>query len=200
MVTQSVNETMTEKITQEADLNKLMEWKYGNDGKVSGFVLNYAEHMKITSKSVDIVQGLLQNLQSRTEKIPLGLVMNSAILASYGPQIPVKMTPEGVVQVELGRRYENVGINMVLAEVYIRIIAEVAVIVPFNSDHEIVETEIPLSYVLIIGDTPMYYVDNKGNPLGNSSPLPPSVTLPEIKTNSASPPNPLGNGEPGTNF
>ncbi|WP_010271458.1 sporulation protein YunB [Paenibacillus senegalensis] len=182
VVTQSVNATLSEKITEEANLDKLMEWKHGQDGKVNGFVLNYAEHMKITSRSVDIVQGLLQDLQAHTEKIPLGLVLDSAIIASYGPKIPIRMSPQGAVQVELGRRYESVGINMVLAEVYIRIIADVAVIVPFSSEHEVIETEVPLSYVLIIGDTPMYYVDNKGNPVGNSSPLPPSVTLPEMRT------------------
>src|SRR5690606_17412110 len=81
MVTQSVNATLTEKITEQANLDKLMEWKHDQDGKVNGFVLNYAEHMKITSQSVDIVQGLLQQLQTRTEKIPLGLVLDSAIIA-----------------------------------------------------------------------------------------------------------------------
>ncbi|MNI89678.1 hypothetical protein D3C73_1471090 [compost metagenome] len=70
---------------------------------------------------------------------------------------------------------------MILVEVYIRIIAEVSVIIPFDSEPEVVETEIPVTYVLVVGGTPMYYMDNKGNPVGSSAPLPPSVSLPQIK-------------------
>ncbi|GIP31099.1 sporulation protein YunB [Paenibacillus sp. J2TS4] len=178
IATQSINSAITDRITQGNDLNKLIEWKYDNNGKVSGFMLNYAEHMKITADAINKVQSVLLDLESVPEHIPLGMAMNSAIIASFGPNVPIRMVPQGSVQVELSRRSENVGINMVLVEVYIRVLADVAVIIPFDSEHEIVETEIPISYVLVVGDTPMYYVDSKGNPLGGSAPLPPSVTIP----------------------
>ncbi len=70
---------------------------------------------------------------------------------------------------------------MVMFEVYVRIIAEVSVIIPFDSDTEIVETEIPISYSLVVGDVPTYYYDNKGNPVGsNKDAGPPSLSLPNI--------------------
>lgn len=192
IATQSINAAITDRISQGTDLNRLIEWRYDNNGKVSGFMLNYAEHMKIQADAINKVQSALTNLGSIPEHIPLGMAMNSAIIASFGPDIPIRLVPQGSVQVELSRRSENVGINMVLVEVYVRVIADVAIIIPFDSEHEIVETEIPISYVLVVGDTPMYYVDSKGNPLGGSPPLPPSVTLPVPQ------PSPAGTAEGGT--
>jgi sporulation protein YunB len=181
IATQSINKGISEQISHGTNFEKLIDWKMDKNGKASGFMLNYAEHMKITSSTIDTVQKLLDNLKSSNEHIPLGQAMNSVILASFGPDIPVKLVPVGAVKVDLNTRVQNAGINMILVEVFIHITAEVTIIIPFDSEPEIVETEIPISYVLVVGDTPMYYVDGKGNPVGNSGALPPGINLPNLK-------------------
>ncbi|MEX2460231.1 MAG: sporulation protein YunB [Paenibacillaceae bacterium] len=181
IATQSINKGISDQVSHETNFAKLIDWKMDKNDKITGFMLNYAEHMKITSSTIDTVQKLLNNLKSTKEHIPLGQAMNSVILASFGPDIPVRLVPAGAVQVDLNTRVQNAGINMILVEVYIHITAEVTIIIPFDSEPEIVETEIPISYVLVVGDTPMYYVDGKGNPVGNSGALPPSISLPNLK-------------------
>lgn len=181
IATQSINSAITDHLSRGANYEKLIEWQRDNNGNVSSFVLNYAEHMKITADTVNTVQSQLLNLKSLPEKIPLGQAMGSALLASFGPEIPVKLTPVGSAQVTLNTRYQNAGINMILVEVYIKVISEVSVIIPFDSEPEVVETEIPITYVLVVGGTPMYYMDGNGNPQGNSAALPPSVSLPQLK-------------------
>ncbi|WP_235886120.1 sporulation protein YunB [Paenibacillus cymbidii] len=178
IATQSINTAISEQIAKGTSFEQLVQWKTDNNGKVSGFMLNYNEHMKITAATINTVQTLLNDLKAMREHIPLGQVMGSAILGSFGPDVPIKLVPAGAVKVDLNTRYENAGINMILVEVYIKIAAEVAVIIPFDSEPQTVETELPISYLLVVGDTPMYYVDSKGNPIGDSKPLPPSVTLP----------------------
>lgn len=181
IATQSINTAISDRIARGTNYEKLIEWKTDANGKISGFVLNYAEHMKITSDTISMVQSQLTELKGIPEHIPLGMAMGSAIMASFGPDIPIRLVPAGSVKVDLNTRYQNAGINMILVEVYIKIIAEVTVIIPFDAEPELVETEIPISYVLVVGDTPMYYMDNKGNPVGSSSALPPNVTLPNLK-------------------
>jgi len=186
IATQSINAAISERIATGTNFEKLIEWQKDNNGKTSGFMLNYAEHMKITADTINTVQGLFDKLSTIPEHIPLGLALHSPILASFGPEIPVRLVPAGNVKVDLNTQYQNAGINMILVEVYIRIIAEVSVIIPFDSEPEIVETKLPISYLLVVGDTPMYYFDNKGNPLGNSAPLPPNVSLPDLKMSQGS--------------
>lgn len=181
MATQSINSAISDRLTQTTNFEKLIDWRTDKNGKITGFMLNYAEHMKITADTVRTVEQQLKALEEFPEQIPLGQAMNSPILASFGPDIPIKLTPAGAAKVDLNTRYQNAGINMILVEVYIRIAVEVTVIIPLDAVPEVVETELPISYSLVVGDVPTYYYDGKGNPVGQSNPLPPGVTLPDLK-------------------
>lgn len=181
IATQAINSAIADHVAGNTKAEQLIDWKMDKNGKITGFMLNYNEHMRITSDTIKTVQGELDHLQSISEHIPVGQAMNSAILSSFGPDIPIRLLPVGNVKVDLNTRSQNAGINMVMFEVYVRIIAEVSVIIPFDSDTEIVETEIPISYSLVVGDVPTYYYDNKGNPVGSNKDAGlPSLSLPQI--------------------
>jgi len=187
MATQAINAAITDRISQGTDFDKLIDWKTDNTGKITGFMLNYAEHMRITSETISTVQKSLEELQEKPGSIPVGEAFDSPILASFGPKMPVRFVPEGAAKVELGTRYQNAGINMILVEVYIHVIVEMMVVVPFDTQPDIVETEIPVSYVLVVGDVPTYYFDNKGNPVGSNAAYAPNLSLPDLNMNSATP-------------
>jgi sporulation protein YunB len=180
VATQAINTAISEQIAKGTDFEKLIDWRTDKNGKITGFMLNYTEHMRISSQTINLVQDVLDQLKEIPEHIPLGMALDSAIIASFGPKVPVKFTPVGAVKVDLSTRQQDAGINMILVEVYIRISTEVAVIIPFDTEPELVQTEIPISYVLVVGDVPMYYYDNKGNPAGKSSAAPPSIAIPKI--------------------
>ncbi|UVI31399.1 sporulation protein YunB [Paenibacillus spongiae] len=202
VATQAINKSITEQVAHQTDAaEKLIDWKTNASGKISGFMLNYAEHMRITSQTIDTVQGTLTELGDIPEHIPIGRALNSAIITSFGPRVPVKFEPLGAVKVDLNTRQKDAGINMILVEVYMRITAEVSIIIPFDTRPELVETEIPISYLLVVGDVPMYYYDNKGNPVGDSAPGAPNISLPiEPGMNgvTTSPPAEVKPAEPGT--
>ncbi|WP_238327608.1 sporulation protein YunB [Paenibacillus gorillae] len=178
VATQAINKATTEEVVSNSDFEKLIDWKMNSAGKVSGFMLNYAEHTKIRAQTIDTVQSTLSDLKEIPERIPIGNALGSAIISSYGPRVPVKFEPVGAVKVDLNTRQKNAGINMILIEVYIHIVTEVAIIVPFETEPQLVETEIPISYLLVVGDVPMYYYDNKGNPLGDSAAQAPNISVP----------------------
>ncbi|MFC6331788.1 sporulation protein YunB [Paenibacillus septentrionalis] len=178
VATQAINGAITEQVAQRATSEELIDWKMDSKGKISGFMLNYNEHMRITSSTIETVQSTLSDLQHMPEKIPLGHALDSAIISTYGPKIPVTFEPLGAVKVELNTREKNAAINMVLVEVYIKVITEVAIIVPFDSAPEVVEAEIPISYLLVVGDVPMYYYDSTGKPVGESAPQAPNISVP----------------------
>ncbi|CAM3707213.1 sporulation protein YunB [Marinicrinis lubricantis] len=188
IATQAINTAITEKISQATNFEKLIDWRTDHTGKITGFMLNYAEHMKITADAVNVVQNTLNTLQKVPEEIPVGQALDSAILASFGPDIKVKLVPAGSVKVDLDTRQQDAGINMLLVEVFIRITAEVTIIIPFDTEPEMVTTEVPISYLLVVGDVPMYYFNNKGQPIETpytSGVVPPSISIPEIKPQSS---------------
>ncbi|WP_223285404.1 sporulation protein YunB [Paenibacillus sp. PL91] len=178
VATQAINKAITEQVANRSETDKLIDWKMNSNGKISGFMLNYAEHMSITSQTINTVQQTLNDMKDIPEHIPIGHALNSAIISSYGPRVPVKFEPVGAVKVDLSTRQKDAGINMILVEVYIRIIAEVTIIIPFDTEPEIVETDIPISYLLVVGDVPMYYYDNTGKPVGESAAQAPNISVP----------------------
>lgn len=179
MATQAINTAITERIAEETDVKNLIEWTRDHSGKAASLVLNHSEHMRIASDAANVVQRTLNNLQKFPEYIPVGQAFNSAILASFGPDIPVKFVPAGATQINLDIRQKEVGINNVLIEVFIDISVEVSIIIPFDTEPEVVSTEVPITYVLVSGEVPMYYFDGSGQPLdGNNGVIPPSISLP----------------------
>ncbi|GKU76030.1 sporulation protein YunB [Paenibacillus sp. L3-i20] len=178
VATQAINKAITEQVARKSESEKLIDWKMNGNGKISGFMLNYAEHMSITSQTIETVQSTLSEIKDIPEHIPIGHALNSAIISSFGPRVPVKFEPVGAVKVELSTRERNAAINMVLVEVYIKVVAEVSIIIPFDTEPEIVETEIPISYLLVVGDVPMYYYDSTGKAVGDTAQQAPNISVP----------------------
>jgi sporulation protein YunB len=178
IATESINKAITSQVADGGDAEALIDWKSDKEGKISGFMLNYKEHMRITSQAAQVIQSTLQELHNRTEYIPLGQALGSPLIASFGPDVPIKIEPQGAVKVELNTRQKNAGINMILVEVYIHIVTEVAVVIPFDMEPQVVDTEIPVSYLMVVGDVPMYYYDNQGQPVGENGSSAPGIAIP----------------------
>ncbi|MDY8094747.1 sporulation protein YunB [Paenibacillus polymyxa] len=178
MATEAINSAITAQVEQGKTADNLIEWRTDAQGRTSGFVLNYAEHMRITSDTLKAVKATMDSMSHFDESVPIGQALGSPLLAAYGPKIPLKVEPHGAIKVDLNTRQQDAGINMILVEVYIRITTEVSVVIPFEMQPQIVETEIPVSYLLVVGNVPMYYYDNQGKPVGKNGAAAPQLALP----------------------
>ncbi|MGG6310226.1 sporulation protein YunB [Paenibacillus macerans] len=179
IATDSINDAISAQVANQHQVGELIDWKTDNTGKITGFMLNYSAHMKVTSETIQTVRHTLEEVSRLSESIPLGQALGSPILASFGPSIPIKIEPKGDVKVDLNTRRQDAGINMILVEVFLRVKTELAVVVPFDMESQAVETEIPVSYLLVVGDVPMYYYDSKGNPVGSQAGAP-NIALPAL--------------------
>lgn len=186
IATDAINKAISNQVANSSEIEDLVDWRTDYSGNVTGFMLNYAEHMKITQQVVNIVTNMLKEQTHMTEYIPIGQAIDSAILSSFGPSIPIRFESAGAPQVDLGTRREDAGINMLLVTVFVRVTAEVMIYIPFATKPEVVTSEIPISYILVKGDVPMYYFDAKGNPYGSGGfgggAVPPAVSLPTEQT------------------
>ncbi|WP_068783421.1 sporulation protein YunB [Paenibacillus phocaensis] len=180
IATESINDAITAQVANQQQVGQLIDWKMDDNGKITGFMLNYSAHMKVTSETIQTVRHTLDEVARLSESIPLGQALGSPLLASFGPSIPIKIEPKGDVKVDLNTRRQDAGINMILVEVYLRVKTELAVVVPFDMESQTVETEIPVSYLLVVGDVPMYYYDSKGNPVGEGQADAPNIALPML--------------------
>jgi len=177
----AINQAIAKEVADSTELEQLVERWTDFSGDLTGLALDYSEHIRISSKVVNVVNRALEDNVHLEERIPIGQAFDSAILSSFGPSIPLRFESAGAPQVEIGTRREDAGINMLLITVFVRITAEVMIYIPFDTEPEIVSTELPISYILVKGDVPMYYFNANGDPLnGSAGSLPPGVALPSL--------------------
>ncbi|WP_052476101.1 sporulation protein YunB [Cohnella kolymensis] len=178
MATEAINTAITQEIARDADTDKLIQWRTDPNGKVTGFLIDYKEQMRLTAKTIQVVDQVLKQREDVAERIPIGHALKSPFLSSFGPSVGVTFHPVSALKVDVDTRQTDAGINMVLIEVLIRIRTEIAVVIPFDQAPEMLESEIPLSYVMVVGDVPTYYYDNNGQPVGSGAAQAPSIALP----------------------
>ncbi|WP_083465499.1 sporulation protein YunB [Thalassobacillus sp. C254] len=85
------------------------------------------------------------------------------MLANFGPKVPVKFTTIGDVRSEIRTDVTHTGINNTLIEVYIYIVANVRVVIPFATDTATVENNIMLSDIFVQGEIPDFYGGSSEN-------------------------------------
>ncbi len=197
LATDAINAAIKAEFARAAESDKMIHWRTSDEGKITGFELDYKQQMAITSKTIEVVERSLKAHEDVPERIPIGHALNSPLISSIGPSVAVNFHPASVIKAEVGLQQTEAGINMLLVEVYVRIRTEVAVVIPFDREPEVVETKIPLSYALVVGDVPSYYYDGSGNPVGSGAAQAPAIALPLPGADAAPSPSPVPSPDAG---
>ncbi|MBO8129472.1 MAG: sporulation protein YunB [Peptococcaceae bacterium] len=108
----------------------------------------------------------LKNLEQDQFTIPLGQVIGSQLLATYGPRIPVRIIPVGAVRVNMTDQFEAAGINQTRHRIYLDLDASVRIVIPWQDTEVDVVTRVPLVENIIVGEVPETVVTLDGGLLG----------------------------------
>lgn len=165
MATQAINDALTKRIAEDAEYAKLVVLDKDRAGRVTSAHFNFAEVARIESLTTLRVQHVLTRLEARTIYVPALQGMGSAILATLGPSIPIRIVPLGSAQSEVEPVVHTAGINQTVHILYLHIAAQVSVVVPFITQPVRVETRIPIAYVIFVGSVPQTTVTGSGYPL-----------------------------------
>jgi sporulation protein YunB len=103
------------------------------------------------------MQNKLVDLKDRNIYIPLGQILGSKLLASYGPRVRLALIPIGTVQVKIKDGFEEAGINQTRHRIYLEVESMVKVMVPFISSEVPVVAQIPVAEAVIVGPVPQAY-------------------------------------------
>ncbi|OPG15949.1 sporulation protein YunB [Ferroacidibacillus organovorans] len=154
MATQAINDALTKRIAEDAQYEKLVIYEKDKAGRVTSAHFNFAEVARIESLTTLRVQHVLAGLEERTIYVPALQAVGSAILATLGPSIPIRIVPLGSAQSEVEPVVQSAGINQTVHILYLHIMAQVSVVVPFVTQPIKVDTKIPIAYVVFIGSVP----------------------------------------------
>jgi sporulation protein YunB len=164
----AINEAISKKISEDvSEVENLISEH--SDGKISFISFDQSRQAKIVTQVTDRANQTLMELSQEPVSIPIGQALNSNILAQLGPKVPITLLPMGAARADIDVRMYEAGINNVMIAVYLRIEADVRIVIPFSSDEAVVTTEFPITHLFVQGDVPIYYF--KGSD-GKMEPIP----------------------------
>nr|WP_239583609.1 sporulation protein YunB [Metabacillus iocasae] len=190
-----INKAVNKQITEDLDVNELVNIETDANGKVTSMSINAPMVSRALAQTTNLVQANLRavekgevdtldlpmDVEIETDEtlrekgiiyqVPLGQATNNALLGNLGPLVPVKFHAIGYVNSDVKELIEEYGINNVVYKVVIHVEVNVQVIIPFSTRMTTVTTDIPIVMQAIQGEVPDFY--NRG---ANSSP---SIQLPK---------------------
>lgn len=158
IATQAVNKVINEKVSNTIDPQSLVHVKFDSKGKVVLIQPNTMEFNKLAADTTIKVQDGLRSITEEKIYIPIGQVIGSQLLASYGPKITVTVLPIGTVQVTVVDKFEQAGINQTRHMVYLVATTQVRIVIPLVSKSVEVQTQVPVAEYVIVGEVPNTYV------------------------------------------
>ncbi|MGB8955331.1 MAG: sporulation protein YunB [Tumebacillaceae bacterium] len=182
-----INDSITARISQDANYNKLINFREGAGGKISAGYFDLQEATRIQQKAVSSIQDALNSMDPKEMAIPMGMALDNSLLSQIGPNVPVKVTPHAIVKSNIGVETRDAGINQSVHILYLDLQVEASVIIPFSTKETVIATRAPLAYLWTAGDVPQVVYNAKGEQLGTTQQVLPPIDLPKLGEPNASP-------------
>ena len=154
LATDAVNRAIMEKVARGIFYQDLIAIRQDEEGRIIMAQLNTMEINRLMAETTMATQEALSEISVKEMRIPLGEILNNYLLATYGPRIPMRLIPVGRVNTMLDDSFTAAGINQVRHRIYLDVVSEVRIIIPFTAIEVEVHTTVPLADTIYPGEVP----------------------------------------------
>jgi len=151
-----ISNNVMNNVSKYLDDNNLFTVEKNSRGNIETIDYNSKvinEILSIASKvSMDNLRKLEKDKDGIITYLPMGIVSNNIFLEDKGPKIPIRLYLDGNVLTSLKTNVKEYGVDSALVEIFIRLEANVKVIIPFESEEIVLANEIPISIKIIKGN------------------------------------------------
>ncbi len=155
IISRTVENTVREQGKEALRVHTILDER----GKVILVQPDTTQYNAITAGITNDIETELSALADIPVNIPLGQLSGISFLAGRGPEIPIYMKPTGKISVQSQNRFEHIGINQTKHSMYLDIMIDIRIIIPFTEKTTTVQTTIPLTEYIVVGDVPQTYVE-----------------------------------------
>ncbi|MCK8818098.1 sporulation protein YunB [Natroniella sulfidigena] len=157
MLTTIINEAVNEE-TDTLKYNDLVTIQTNREGHIIMMQPNLQAVNDLSSNIAVGIQQILDKAHSRTVEIPLFQIFGFEILSRYSPLVTAEIIPYGYVKTNIQDDFQSAGINQTRHKIYLEVKTEASVVVPLLTTQVQVDTDIPLTEAIIVGQVPEVYV------------------------------------------
>lgn len=139
------------------DFDSLMVINKDNNGNISSIGINpYSANILKSEISKNIVERV-NNISNDDLEITLGMLIGNFNFGSWGPKLPLTVSPNGNVSIDFASDFISCGINQVQDNVTVDVDVEISAMVPFYKINSNIHSSVIVTQMVIIGDVPQTY-------------------------------------------
>lgn len=128
-------------------------------GRVTLLQANTINMNRISTQTALTAQQYIADIEDQSLRISIGSATGNPLLAGRGPEMLVKVVPVGSVSSEFVTEFRAAGINQTRHKVYIRIRANMRIVIPTGARPVEVVSQVPVAETVIVGQVPQSYVN-----------------------------------------
>lgn len=159
---ETINRVITDKIVNNVEYQELMFIHKDVNNRPVLIQPNLIKIEKLQATTLLEVNEALKNLPHQEFGIPLGVVLDSKLLAALGPELKVSIVPMGTVDVEVINEFKQAGINQTRHILSLKVNTEINVLIPFMDSQAKVSTMVQVADNIIIGPVPSVMMNLSG--------------------------------------
>lgn len=158
ITTVAVNDAIYYTLSDQIRYDDLVTIERDENGMIRSIASNPFQINRIARDTAYISQ---QNLKSMSEsgiEVPLGAFTGVEAWAGFGPKVNLKIIPISNVECRFVSKFEEAGINQTKHSIYLKIVADISIILPSKTRNFASLTEVLIAESVIVGAVPDTYL------------------------------------------
>ena len=159
MAVETLNRAVKDVTADGVDYDELIEMRLDAHGRVAMLRANTMRMNELAARTALMAEKELNSFENQFVEIPLGAALGIRFLSGFGPRITVQILPVGAVHTSFDTELATAGINQTRHKIFMMLRATVSLIIPTGSQVVEVESRVPVTESIIIGEVPQSFVD-----------------------------------------
>lgn len=150
----TINTVSVEVFDEEASKKDIVKIERDENNKINSISADTILLNKLSSEIAIRCNERLEELGAKGIEVPLGWMTDKSVYYNLGPKITIEMEPLGNIESSYESVFESAGINQTRHKIYLNVKAKIKIIIPMYTKEFDVDTQIPLSETIIVGEIP----------------------------------------------
>lgn len=155
---EAMNQALYEQVLIDTEYEELIAIHKDAAQRVTLMQANTVKISRVLTKAALEIKKVLNSLETDSFQIPVGQALDSPLLAHWGPQLKVKLTPLGTVHVNFLDDFQQAGINQTRHLLYLQIKTTIQIIIPLATETIDIYNQVPIAETIIVGEVPDTYL------------------------------------------
>lgn len=154
----AINRAVLAEVEREGvEYASLVQLRTDDSGRVTALSTDVEALNRLKGAVTDRALAEIAAYEPGELSVPLGNLINGELLSGRGPRIRVRMIPLGYATCETENSFESAGINQTRHRIFLRVRAELTVIIAGYGTTASVTTDVCVAETVIVGGVPENY-------------------------------------------